>query len=163
MNVSKGGPDKFTKLPAGLGQKIQINSDYSYSGEEDNGCPHCLAPKDDLGALSRHWNTSCGSKVQEKGVIDTDEQHRLESFKKKKQEMSILLTRALNRALCAPCKQARCSQAHASESSSSDEEDNILFTAEPCPTTSMSSAKPIPDSGSEEATVEEMTVRLVPR
>lgn len=137
-------------------------------------CPCCLKSKENLGALSAHWEKSCKRKfgttrvVNEEErlrlskfginrLINEDERRRLEFFENKKAEMGMRLTMALNGASNAPRKQARRGQPDTSESSKSGDEVDISSTAEPCQAspskeTSMPSARLIPGPGSEKVT-----------
>ncbi|KAI5860035.1 hypothetical protein GGS23DRAFT_245528 [Durotheca rogersii] len=146
---------------------------YPDSEDECLRCPRCLKPQENLGALSAHWEKSCKrkfgttrvaneerpglSKFGKNRLIKEDERRRLEFFENKKAEMGMRLTMALNEALDAPRKQARRSQPETSESSSSGDEVDISFPAEPCQVnlgkeTLMPSARPIPDSSGDEVT-----------
>ncbi|KAG7114982.1 hypothetical protein HYQ44_007846 [Verticillium longisporum] len=80
---------------------------YPDSEDEYLRCPCCLKLKENLGALSAHWEKSCKRKLGKYDLIKEEERRRLEFFEDKKAEMGVRLTTALNEALFAPRKQAR--------------------------------------------------------
>ncbi|CRK27135.1 hypothetical protein BN1708_004354 [Verticillium longisporum] len=120
---------------------------YPDSEDEYLRCPCCLKLKENLGALSAHWEKSCKRKLGKYDLIKEEERRRLEFFEDKKAEMGVRLTTALNEALFAPRKQARQGQPDASGRSRSGGEVDISFTAELCQSssskeTAMPSARP---------------------
>lgn len=92
------------------------NSDYTDSEDPDLQCPRCLKVKRNLGALSAHWDKSCKRKFNTSRLVKKGEQHRIEVFEKKKVEVSMRLTVALNEGIGARRKQAHQGRPAESES-----------------------------------------------